>query len=118
MLSTFVRGALVVVGVLLMLAGIALITALPSGGAIAGLQLVGFGAVLVVAVAIERQRYRSSAAERSNAPTGPGGGEPAGAALEARFRPTTELFIDPTTGKKMRVLIDPSNGERRYISEG
>ena len=118
MLSTFVRGALVIVGVLLMLAGIGVITMLPGAGSLAGLQLVGFGAVLVVAVAIERQRYRSSDAERSNAPTGPGGGEPAGAALESRFRPTTELFIDPTTGKKMRVLIDPSNGERRYIAEG
>lgn len=117
MLSTFVRAALVVVGVVLMLAGIGVIAALPGGGALAGLQLVGFGAVLIVAVALERQRYRSSAAERSNAPTGPGGGEPVGAALESRFRPTTELFIDPTTGKKMRVLIDPTSGERRYIAE-
>ncbi len=117
MLSTFVRASLVVVGVVLMLAGIGVIAALPGGGALAGLQLVGFGAVLIVAVAIERQRYRSSAAERSNSPTGPGGGEPVGAALESRFRPTTELFIDPTTGKKMRVLIDPTSGERRYIAE-
>jgi len=117
-LSPIVRGALVVVGVLLMLAGLLVITTLAGGGAWAGLQLVGFGAVLVVAVAIERQRYRSDATERSNGPTGPGGGEPAGAALEPRFKPTTELFIDPTTGKRMRVLVDPKSGERRYVAEG
>ena len=50
--------------------------------------------------------------------TGPGGGEPAGAQIESRFRPTAEMFIDPTTGQQMRVLIDPANGERRYIAEG
>ena len=118
MLSTVVRGGMVVIGVLLMLGGLALITTLPDGGPIAGLQVFGFGALLVIAVAIERQRYRSADAERSNAPTGPGGGEPAGAALEPRFRPTTEVFVDPTTGRRMRVLVDPSNGERRYVAEG
>jgi hypothetical protein len=117
-LSAVVRGALVVIGVLVMLAGIAVITTLPGGDPISGLELVAFGAVIVVAVAIERQRYRSGAAEPSNAPTGPGGGEPAGAALDPRFRPTTELFIDPTTGRRMRVLVDPANGERRYVAEG
>jgi hypothetical protein len=38
--------------------------------------------------------------------------------LEARFKPTGELFVDPTSGQRMRVVIDPSNGERRYIAEG
>jgi hypothetical protein len=117
-MSAVVRGGLVVIGVVLMLAGIGVITSLPGAGALAGLQLVGFGAVLVIAVAIERQRYRSAAAERSNAPTGPGGGEPAGATLETRFRPTSEQFIDPTTGRRMRVLVDPASGERRYVAEG
>ena len=118
MLSPIVRGALVVVGVLLMLGGLVLIPALGDAGPIPGLEVFGFGAVLVVAVAIERQRYRSDAAERSNAPTGPGGGEPSGAALDSRFKPTTEMFIDPTTGKQMRVLVDPKSGERRYVAEG
>ncbi|MEO8272808.1 MAG: hypothetical protein ABI620_01915 [Chloroflexota bacterium] len=117
MLSALVRGALIALGLLVMLAGIAVITTLPGGDPISGLQLVAFGAVIVVASVIERQRYRSSAAERSGAPTGPGGGEPAGA-LEARFRPTTELFIDPTTGRRMRVVVDPASGERRYVAEG
>ena len=117
-MSAFVRGTLVVIGVLIMLAGLAVITTLPGGDPISGLELVAFGALFVVAVAIERQRYRSEAAERSNGATGPGGGEPTGAALDPRFRPTTELFIDPTTGKRMRVLVDPKTGERRYLAEG
>lgn len=117
-MSAFIRGGLVVVGFLLMLVGLGIIAAVPAVGAWAGLQLVGFGAFLVVIVAIERHRYRSESAEHTNAPAGAGGGEPAGAQLESRFRPTAELFIDPTTGQRMRVLIDPSNGERRYIAEG
>ena len=117
-MSSLIRGALIVVGILLMLAGLGVIAALPGVNGLAGLELVGFGAFLVIVVAIERQRYRSAAAERSNEPTGPGGGEPRGAALEGRFRPTTELFIDPTTGQRMRVVIDPTNGERRYIADG
>lgn len=118
-MSVVVRGVLIGFGILLMLAGIGVIAALPGqAGAIPGLELVGFGAFLVVIVAIERHRYRSGAAEPTNAPAGPGGGEPAGTPLEPRFRPTSEVFIDPTTGRRMRVVIDPANGERRYVAEG
>ena len=115
-MSAIVRGIIVVFGVMLMFAGIAVL-ALPGAGLIAFLQLFGFGAFLVIAVAIERQRYRSEAAEKSrNATSGPGGGEPVGA-IESRFRPSNEVFIDPTTGVRMRVVIDPSSGERRYVAE-
>lgn len=76
------------------------------------------GAVLLVGAAIERMRYRSMAAERSGHPPGPGGGEPAGAPVEARFQLTPEVFVDPTTHVRMRVLVDPRTGERRYIAEG
>jgi hypothetical protein len=117
-MATFIRGALVVVGVLLMLAGIGLIVGLPGDATFPGLQLVVLGAFLVVVVALERQRYRSDAAERSNAQPGPGGGEPTGVGVDPRFRTTTEVFIDPTSGRRMRVLVDPANGERRYIAEG
>jgi hypothetical protein len=117
-MSAVVRGLLVVLGFLLMVAGLTVIAALPGGGTVPGLELVGFGGFLVVIVAVERHRYRSASAELTNAPVGPGGGEPSGAQLEARFRPTAELFIDPTTGRRMRVLIDPANGERRYVAEG
>ena len=117
-MGAVVRGILIAFGLVLMVAGIGVIAALPGEGAIAGLQVTALGAFLVVVVAIERHRYRSAAAERTNAPIGPGGGEPLGAPIEPRFRPTAELFIDPTTGQRMRVLIDPTNGERRYVAEG
>jgi hypothetical protein len=116
-MATFIRGALVVVGVLLMLAGLGVIAAPVDGLELIGLQLVGFGAFLVVVVAIERHRYRSDDAERTNASPGPGGGEPGGQ-LEPRFRMTAEVFIDPTSGHRMRVLVDPASGERRYVAEG
>lgn len=115
-MATVIRGALIVVGLLSMLLGLGLIVGLRDVG-IVGLQLVGFGAFLVVIVTIERHRYRSASAERTNDPAGPGGGEPLGA-LDARFKPTSEMFIDPTTNQRMRVVIDPTNGERRYIAEG
>lgn len=116
-MAAIIRGALVVVGLLAMLLGLGIIVVFPSVAGLVGLQLVGFGAFLVVIVTIERHRYRSDAAERKNEPAGPGGGEPLGA-LEARFKPTSEIFIDPTTNQRMRVVIDPTNGERRYIAEG
>jgi hypothetical protein len=82
-----------------------------------GLWALFFGLALIVATTIERVRYRSAAAERNADAPGPGGGEPAGTTLEARFRPTEERFEDPTTGVRMRVWIDPAAGERRYIAE-
>ena len=115
-MSTIVRGGLVVIGIVLMLVGLAINAGVPNVG-IVGLQVFGFGAFLVVAVAIERSRYRSGAAEKTNEAPGPGGGEPGGT-IEPRFRMTAEVFIDPTTGHRMRVLVDPASGERRYVAEG
>jgi hypothetical protein len=115
--STVVRGGLVAAGILLMLLGLGIIAGVRDVGII-GLQVFGFGAFLVIAVAIERSRYRSDAAEKSNATPGPGGGEPNEGRLDPRFRMTSEVFIDPTSGHRMRVLVDPANGDRRYIAEG
>jgi hypothetical protein len=30
---------------------------------------------------------------------------------------TEEVFVDPTTDRRMRVWIDPSGGERRYVED-
>jgi len=115
--GSFVRGGLVVVGIALMLAGLLVIMAVPALGTIGGLELVAMGAFLVLVVVFERQRYRSATAEQANMAPGPGGGEPLGGPIEPRFRPTGEVFIDPTTGHRMRVVVDPASGERRYIAE-
>jgi hypothetical protein len=34
------------------------------------------------------------------------------------FKPTNEVFKDPTTGKLTRVYEDPSTGKRQYREEG
>lgn len=113
MLSATTRAILAGVGVLLALAGLA---ATAAGAGIPGLWATIVGAALVVAVVIERSRYRSEEADRAFESIGPGGGEPAGS-IEPRFRPTDELFVDPTTGVRMRVHVDPRTGERRYVAE-
>lgn len=114
MLTATTRALVLVVGALLALAGLA---AASVGGGIGALWLTVMGVALVVAALIERQRYRSEVADQPFEPTGPGGGEPRGS-LEPRFRPTDELFVDPTTKHTMRVHVDPRTGERRYVAEG
>ena len=37
---------------------------------------------------------------------------------DARFQPTGEVFVDPTTRVRMRVWSDPATGERRYVPDG
>jgi hypothetical protein len=108
------RGALFVVGAVLVVAGVASL-GLGAFFAVTSLWLIVSGGVLMIVAVLERQRYRSEAAERSNDPIGPGGGETA--TVEARFRPTDEVFVDPTTQRTMRVLVDPRTGERRYVAE-
>lgn len=102
-----------VVGVLLMVGGLVVVAA---GVWPAGLWSMLAGAVLVIAVVLERSRYRSEAAERSDAAPGPGGGEPS--VPLAPFRPTAEVFVDPTSGQRLRVYLNPATGERRYHAEG
>jgi hypothetical protein len=115
LLGLVVRGGIVLGGLLLMLLGLTALN-VPDIGA-GGLIWVLIGGVAVVAVALERQRYRSGDAERSGQTAGPGGGETADGSVDGRFRPTAEVFVDPTTGHRMRVLVDPATGERRYVAE-
>jgi hypothetical protein len=107
-----VRVIVGVLGFLLMVGGLI--------GAVAGVWIDGLwaavtGAVVVVAVTLERTRYRSQAAERSAAGPGPGGGEPT--MPGAPFRPTDEVFVDPTSGRRLRVYVDQATGERRYFAD-
>ena len=36
---------------------------------------------------------------------------------QGSFRPTAEVFKDPTTGKMTRVYEDPATGQRQYREE-
>jgi hypothetical protein len=110
------NGVRVVVGVLgvgLMIGGL---IGVGTGAWANGLWSIVAGAVILVAVAFERSRYRSEAAERTDGAPGLGGGEPA--VPGAPFRPTDEQFVDPTSGHRLRVYLDPATGERRYHAEG
>ncbi len=115
MLSATTRLAIAVVATLMLLGGLG---AIAVGGALgaSGLWLVIGGAVALVALAIERNRYRSEAAESSFESAGPGGGEPT-RELEPRFQATAESFVDPTTNTTMRVFVDGRTGERRYVAD-
>ena len=113
--SGVVRGVLFVVGTLLVLGGFGVMLAAPGTGW-AGLWLILQGGFLIVVAVLERSRYRSEAAEAASALSGPGGGETAGE-VDRRFRATGEVFVDPTTDRRMRVLLDPRTGERRYVAE-
>ena len=113
---TIARVLVAAVGVLLVLGGIAVAGAAgPGGDLFAALFLFVPGALAIAAVALERTRYRSLRAEVTGEGHGPGGGEPG--APGPRFQPTTERFVDPTTGVAMRVWIDGTTGERRYVAE-
>ncbi len=116
-MAVIVRGIVVLLGLLQLGGGLALVV---GGGtdASAGLWLMAVGGFFVIVPFLERNRYRSEATERGLSAVGPGGGETADAEIEARFRPTTEVFVDPTSGHRMRVLVDPRTGERRYVAEG
>jgi hypothetical protein len=34
------------------------------------------------------------------------------------WRSTDEVFVDPSTGRRMRVWLDPRDGSRHYVPEG
>ena len=111
------RGLLIVFGTLLTLAGLASVADGGAAAAAPGVWLVVVGLVLIVVAIIERFRYRSEVAERAGRPGGPGGGEPTGQPLESRFQRTDEVFVDPTSERRMRVWLDRQSGERRYRAE-
>ncbi len=110
------RALAFVVGGLMVLSGLASVAIDGAAGA-AGAWLVIVGMVLMIAAVLERWRYRSESADRAGLPIGPGGGEPTDQPLDDRFRRTEEIFVDPTSGRRMRVWLDGSSGERRYRAE-
>jgi hypothetical protein len=109
---TSVRGLIVLLAALIVLAGFVALAVGEIGG---GLWAIAVGAAGLLAVAFERARYRSELAEHGSEPPGPGGGDPERPGPP--FRATDERFVDPTTGRLMRVYVDPATGERRYHAE-
>ncbi len=69
-----------------------------------GLYLIGIGGAGVLIAFFERMRYRRDALV-TDAPA-------------AGWRRTDEVFVDPTTGVRTRVWVDPVSGQRDYRPEG
>ena len=111
------RLLVLLLGGLCLVAGLAMLAVAGIGLTVLGIWTTVVGIALIVGALIERVRYRSEVADREGAPTGPGGGEPLDAPLEARFQRTDEVFVDPTSSRRMRVWLDPGSGERRYRAE-
>lgn len=93
MLALYVIGA-----VLLLVAAIALLV----GGALALFlpQLIIGGLFLIVALAIERWRYKPVRSDRP----------------DPHWTDTGERFVDPETGVLTAVYFDPEKGERHYLT--
>ena len=107
------RFAVGVLGALMILGGL---VAVAIGAWPGGMWSILIGGLAIGAVLVERSRYRSAAAEHGAGAPGPGGGEPM--MPVAPFRPTDEIFVDPTSGHRLRVYLNPATGERRYFTEG
>lgn len=114
--TNVIRVILAAVGLALMLGGIALGLVVGGAAVVPAFWMIVSGAILLLVATLEVMRYRSEAHDTLGADTGPGGGEPG--PLEPRFRPTDEIFVDPTTQRRMRVYSDGRTGERRYVAEG
>jgi len=71
-------------------------------GAIEVLVTLGILALIVLGAVIGWERYRGG-----DARSAPGMGS----------QPTTEVFIDPETGRRMRVWYDARTGQRDYRPE-
>jgi hypothetical protein len=101
-LTQILRILLGLVGGIAFLIGIVLIGAGGPGAAV-GFWPVVIGLLLLVVALYERGRYRPRPPQQAPGPSG--------------FRPTEEVFTDPTSGQLTRVWFDPQTGEREYRPE-
>jgi hypothetical protein len=67
--------------------------------------------IIAFALVRERPRYRSEAEDAGVRPLQPG--EP----LPQGYEPTDELFVDPTSGVRVRVWVNAATGGRRYRAD-
>ena len=87
------RNTLLAVTAVVLLLGLGLMLTGRQDGQVMAL----WGGLLLIAVLVERWRYRST--------HGP---------LSAEWEKTEERFVDPESGVTMQVFYNPRSGERRY----
>jgi hypothetical protein len=93
-----VRAAILTVGILMLLAGVALLAADEAAPA---LWLLVVGGAITVGTVLERVIYKPLL----RGSPGPG------------WVKTAERFIDPDTGRPVDVFYNPASGERQYVSQ-
>jgi hypothetical protein len=93
------RGAVLAVGVVMLLAGLGIAVAWPVGVG-ASLWLLVVGGLITVGTILERVIYKPLQRKA------PGAG----------WVKTAERFIDPDTGQPVDVFYNPATGERQYVS--
>lgn len=96
------RAILGVGGAALLVLGLGSVVANAQPGT--GLYLIGIGGAGVLIAFFERMRYRRDASVTDAPASG--------------WRRTDEVFVDPTTGVRTRVWVDPVSGQRDYRPEG
>ena len=96
---TWTLAVRIAIGACGVLAAIGGIVAVSTREPVAGALALTTGAVLIAAALFEVTRYRPN--EESTRTHDP-------------FEPTDEVFVDPTTGERIRVWFDPNTGFRRY----
>lgn len=111
----FARAAIMAGGVLLFLGGLGTLAIGGNGAILAAAWLLVPGGFLIALPLYERARYHAPA-DQPDAGAAPGGGIRPGS-LEPRFQRTGEVFVDPTSRRRMRVYMDEHSGERRYVTE-
>ncbi len=92
----------IAIGAFGLLAAVGGIIAISVGEPLAGSWAFVTGGVLIVAALFEVTRY---------------GPRDETTRTHDRFEPTDEVFVDPTTGERIRVWFDPRTGDRRYEPE-
>jgi hypothetical protein len=91
------RMFLLVIGVLFLTAGITLFSVQPAVF-IPAAYATFIGGILICGIILERWRYRKPS---KDVPDG--------------WQETTESFLDPLTGKRLRVFYHAETGERKYV---
>lgn len=94
------RRVLLIIGSLFLLG--ALLAFVSGHGHVVFLQLLVFGAILVLGVAFESWRYKRVQPGR----------------IEPHWQDTGERFVDPETGRMTAVYFDPRTSERHYVAVG
>ncbi len=103
------RGIMLALGGVALVGGLLLVLAGGTDGVASGIWLIVTGSVVLLAVVFERTRTEASTRSGLRA-SRPGRRRGAGLAAGAAVPAPDEVFVDPTSRRRMRVWLDRSGG--------